>query len=193
MYLINCDFCNNQFNCIENNFFCSQCGKLNALPNNINYFEYLHLPIDININITLLEEQYVKLLSIYHSDNFINKDQKQQLNSAIHSSFINNGYLTLKNELKTIGYFYKLISGIEIVEDKTTIKDNKFNLYIFELNEELDEIENEQHKAKYNNKINTLYDEIKQEINQYIASNNLEGIQESYIKLLYIKRIKEKL
>lgn len=189
-----CEFCNNKFEVLINNFFCNNCNKLNAVGTNINYFDYLSLQPQYPVNLPTLEKQYIKLFALYHSDNFVTKNSKEQLNAVNHSVYLNEAYRTLKDDVKLVAYLYKTLTKQDIIASNSTLQQFDIINYFFELNDELDHINNNEHQQAYINKIDNLYHELKHNLQVSFNRQEYQEIKNNlYIKLIYLHKIQQRL
>lgn len=176
------------------NYFCSLCGYLNIFDD-VNYFEYMGLPLSLIVNLDNLEDKYLQLMVKYHPDKFVNKDEKEQHNALAHSSLLNNAYNTLKEPLLILSHIYKHFLGRDIIKDETTINNPMISMEFLELYEELDEAktheEVENFVTKIQNKKNNILNDLNK-LNLLEEVHNTEKLIMEYIKLKYIYRILEK-
>lgn len=187
-----CEFCKQVFDVKEHKFFCSRCGKLNSIDINVDYFSYLDITVDFPVNKDLLEENYFNIYSVYHPDNFVKSCNKEKLNAINHSSYVNNGYLTLKNNINLICYIYKL----ETLEDINLehIASKELAMFFFNLNEELDEITSNSEKEAFKEKIEKLYNQTLTAVKKAFSDKNYEVIKNVLIhKLKYIERLQSRI
>lgn len=187
-----CEFCNNTFNAKEYKFFCNNCGKLNSIDNIVDYFSYLDIPVSFPINENLLEEKYFSVYSLYHPDNFVKSCDKEKLNAVNHSSYVNNAYTTLKNNINLIYYLYKLKTLENINLEQVASKE--LAMFFFTLNEELDNLNSVSEKEAFKEKINQLHSKTLDEVTNAFIDKNYEIIKNVLIhKLKYIERLQSRI
>ncbi len=141
-----------------------------------NFFEILEFDkASLLINEEDLEMKYI----LKQSENFDNSDLQARINFA---------YENLKNPLKRMEHFF-LIKGF-----KANNKANQeFLMNFFELNEEIENLENEEEKRKFHKKFLNDLREILKKMNFLFEKENLDAkkMSELYVEAKYINRILE--
>ena len=56
--------------------FCPQCGKIQPLPADADYFTYFGLPRKLWMGMDGLEQKFLQLSWKLHPDNFVNTDER---------------------------------------------------------------------------------------------------------------------
>lgn len=185
---IECINCKQNFDA-QQGFICPNCAYLNPLID-IDYFSYLELPKDINVNLAKLEEQYTALMLKYHPDKFVSKTEEQKVNSLNHSGYLNQAYDALKNETSRFAYMYKIINNESIIEENT-VNNSELFMEFFKYYEELENIEHTDDLKIFVGKLSSLKQDILRD-NQDLDFTNKEVAYKIYIKLKYIDKILEK-
>lgn len=106
----------------------------------MDYFTLFQLPIDYQIDNSLLAPRYQELQRKFHPDRFANAPESQRLQAMQQAATINDAYQTLKNPLRRAEYLLSL-KGIDVRDEQHTMRDTAFLMQQLELREELDEIE----------------------------------------------------
>jgi molecular chaperone HscB len=121
--------------------FCPQCTKILPLPRRADYFGFLGLPRQLNLDAAVLDERFRALSRQFHPDYFYNATPAERRASLERSSYLNDAYRTLKQPAARIEYLLKLEG---LAPDNPTEAARKVPPAlleeVFALNEELDEI-----------------------------------------------------
>lgn len=99
-----------------------------------NYFEIFGLPIDFQIDTSLLTERYRELQKVVHPDRFVNASDRDRRLAVQQSAHINEALNTLKSPLKRARYLLQL-NGVEFDDEKETTVDPEFLMEQIELRE----------------------------------------------------------
>ncbi|KAI8803624.1 hypothetical protein BJ742DRAFT_492551 [Cladochytrium replicatum] len=92
--------------------FCSSCSKVQPLDTHFDSVDERHL-----------KKRWLQLMQDVHPDNYATKSREELSFAEMQSTFINEGYRTLKDPVARAKYTLKL-NGIEISESDS-IKDNQ--------------------------------------------------------------------
>jgi molecular chaperone HscB len=121
--------------------FCPQCTKILPLPRRADYFSFLGLPRQLNLDAAVLDERFRTLSRQFHPDYFYNATPGERRASLERSSYLNDAYRTLKQPAARIEYLLKLEG---LAPDNPAEASRKVPPAlleeVFALNEELDEI-----------------------------------------------------
>jgi molecular chaperone HscB len=124
--------------------FCPQCTRILPLPRHADYFSFLGLPRQLNLDAAALEERFRTLSRQFHPDYFYNATPAERRASLERSSYLNDAYRTLRQPAGRIEYLLKLEG---LAADNPTEASRKVPPAlleeVFALNEELDEIREE--------------------------------------------------
>lgn len=170
-----------------NHFICSECGKLQDITQEYDYFELLSLPRDFNILSTKLTKSFRQLQTLVHPDKFGNKSEREQINSAEWSSLINKAYKTLSNTLVRGQYLLKL-HGEEMPRDNSSL-DKEFLMDMMERNEEVEEAVSREQLELISNKIQDEISEATDQLKDLFASNDLTAAKKLLVKMKYLLSI----
>jgi len=77
--------------------FCPNCSRILALGRHGDYFSFLGLPRQLNIDPQQLERNFRELSRKFHPDYFYNASSSERLASLERSSYLNDAYRALKN------------------------------------------------------------------------------------------------
>jgi molecular chaperone HscB len=105
----------------------------------MNYFKLLDIKQCFNIDLELLEQKYLSIISIHHPDKAQNDIEKRK--NLIMSADINNAYYTLKDDCKRAQYLLILLGVISSFEDASNVEiDPKYLEEIWNDQEKIDNI-----------------------------------------------------
>jgi len=130
------------WNCHERTLgthFCSSCGKLQQIPQSLDYFALFELPKNLWIEMDGLERKFLQLSWKLHPDNFINATEMERELSLQRSSELNDAYRTLRDPVGRVEYLLG-IEGERKEGEKKQQAPPELLEEVFELNESLDEL-----------------------------------------------------
>jgi molecular chaperone HscB len=119
--------------------FCSSCGKLQQIPQSVDYFSIFELPKKLWIEMGSLEKKFLQLSWKLHPDNFVNASETERELSLKQSSELNDAYRVLRDPVARVEY----LLGIEGMRKEGEHKQQappELLEEVFELNESLDEL-----------------------------------------------------
>jgi molecular chaperone HscB len=119
--------------------FCSTCGKLQHVPEGIDYFALFELPRKLWIEMGALEQKFLQLSWKLHPDNFVNASREEQELSLKRSSELNDAYRVLRDPVARVEYLLELEGARKEGEHKQQAPPELLE-EVFELNESLDEL-----------------------------------------------------
>lgn len=157
----------------------------------MNYFELFDIPVNLQVNKSLLTQKYFELQKKFHPDFFTQATEYEQAEALEASSKINKALKTLKNEDETIKYVLQL-KGVLQEEEKYQLPPD-FLMEVMELNEEI----SKDSLAQINNFEKEIYSGVADIIKNYddttITTEALLKVKEYYFKKKYLQRILERL
>src|SRR5271163_2170263 len=119
--------------------FCASCGKLQQAGGNADYFALFGLPRKLWIEMSALEQKFLKLSWKLHPDNFVNASEAERESSLRRSSELNDGYRTLRDPVARVEYLLAIEGARKEGEHKQQAPPELLE-EVFELNESLDEL-----------------------------------------------------
>jgi molecular chaperone HscB len=123
--------------------FCPNCSRILALGRHGDYFSFLGLPRQLNIDAQQLERNFRDLSRKFHPDYYYNASPQERLASLERSSYLNDAYRTLRNPVSRIEHLLA-IEGLPPAKSEADSAQAKVPPAlleeVFALNEELDEI-----------------------------------------------------
>lgn len=103
-----------------------------------NYFEFLGLPVDFDLDQALLSERYRALQQQLHPDRHAHQSDREQRLAVQYTTYLNEAQATLKSPLKRAQYLLSL-QGIDTLADTRAQLDPGFLMEQMELRERVAE------------------------------------------------------
>ena len=119
--------------------FCSNCGKIQQLPCDVDYFAFFGLPRKLWIEGAELEKKFLQLSWQLHPDNFVHATEREKDLSLERSSQLNDAYRTLREPISRIEYLLAIEGARKEGEHKQQAPPELLE-EVFGLNESLDEL-----------------------------------------------------
>ena len=111
---------------------------------NLNYFEIFGIEAQITIDIEYLNRKYLTLQSEFHPDKFVNASNLEKAMATRISTYINDGYNTLKDLVKRVDYILQINNYSK--EEHTTFKNTNFLTDQMMLSEKIENANPSQYK-----------------------------------------------
>ncbi|MFV0448126.1 MAG: co-chaperone HscB [Vibrio sp.] len=162
----------------------------------MNYFELFGLPIQFQLDGSLLSSQFRELQKRFHPDNFATASERDRLMSVQKTAEINDANQVLKSPITRAEYLLSL-NGVELRGEQQTLQDPMFLMEQLELREELEAIiessDAESALFDFDSKVEKMY---KQQLNQ--VEQELDGQQwdiaaDTVRKLKFIAKLKNEI
>ncbi len=119
--------------------FCTSCEHILPLPDRVSYFEFMELPIKLDIDLKALEKTFYRLSRQFHPDFYQSRPGSEQTAALARAATLNRAYDTLRDPAKRIAYLMRL-SGFEQNTPKNQVPPDLM-MEILELQEQLDEFQ----------------------------------------------------
>src|SRR2546428_10529347 len=119
--------------------FCSNCGKIQQLPRDVDYFAFFGLPRKLWFDTAELEKKFLQLSWQLHPDNFVHATEREKDLSLERSSQLNDAYRTLREPISRVEYLLAIEGARKEGEHKQQAPPELLE-EVFELNESLDEL-----------------------------------------------------
>ena len=121
--------------------FCPQCTKILSLGRHGDYFMFMGLPRQLNLDAAELERRFRALSRQFHPDFFYNAPPAERRASLERSSYLNDAYRMLRSPITRLQYLLQ-IEGLAPAGPAEATRQVPPGLLeeVFALNEELDEI-----------------------------------------------------
>jgi molecular chaperone HscB len=183
------------YNCNHKNnlkaYFCVQC-KIVQPPLKLNHFARLNQKISFDIDLNQLEKSYLDLQKLLHPDLFSQKSKIEENFAFKHSLLINQAYNILINPLKRSEYLLSLHDvQVNNNHEKAIQPDKNLLAEIFELQMELEELEDIEEKNNFFAKIEQEISKIGAKIAKNYQEKKLDIMANLTIKLRYLNKLKE--
>jgi molecular chaperone HscB len=122
--------------------FCPRCDRILTLGRHGDYFTFFGLRRRLRLDVKDLEPRFRALSRLFHPDYFHNATPTERLASLERSSYLNDAFRTLRDPTARLEYLLKL-EGFTPKEshDATTRVPQGLLEEVFELNEELEAIQ----------------------------------------------------
>lgn len=158
----------------------------------MNHFELFGLPIQFELDGSLLSTQFRELQKQFHPDNFSTASERDRLMSVQKAAQINDAYQVLKQPVSRLEYILQL-NGLDIRGEQKTLQDSMFLMQQMELREELEEINDEEALLDFDAKVNKLYKQHLLEVQQQLQDAMWEAAAEQVRKLKFIQKLKQEI
>jgi len=158
----------------------------------MNHFELFGLPIQFELDGSLLSTQFRELQKQFHPDNFSTASERDRLMSVQKAAQINDAYQVLKQPVSRLEYILQL-NGLDIRGEQKTLQDPMFLMQQMELREELEEINDEEALLDFDAKVNKLYKQHLLEVQQQLQDAMWEAAAEQVRKLKFIQKLKQEI
>lgn len=190
--LSSCDKCTHE--CEDQyKFFCEGCKYLKNpdILDEVKHFELFGLEEEFDIDTEKLDQMFYELQQMFHPDRFsMTNDPDLVENSTTYSSFINNSYKLLKDDLERAKYILER-KGYQVLEESDQLTDMDFLMYIMEIREEIEFSETQEELNIIKADAILKKTSIVEEISDNFKLHNYEDIKDLLIQLRYNTRILE--
>lgn len=175
------------------NFFCGDCHYLKdpEVLDSVNYFELFDLDTNFDIDLEKLDKNFYKLQHMFHPDRYVSaSDQDLVDTSTAYSSFINNGYKLLKDDLERAKYMlekrgYKVLAEDENLTDMTLLEQ------IMETREQIEFANTPQDLEIHKDLAKAAKAKLVKKISRLFAAEKYDAVKDQLVKLKYHNRILE--
>lgn len=161
----------------------------------MNYFELFEIPVQLQVDKSVLPRKYFELSRRYHPDFFVNGTGEEQALALERSAQLNKAFQTFQQPDETIRYVLSL-KGLLEDEEKYSLPP-EFLMEVMEINESLMDMEDENPglSAAISRLETEIYSPVKAIIEQYrdetAKEADLLAVKEYYFKKKYIDRIRK--
>ena len=140
-----------------------------------NYFELFGLKVATRLNLKNLDEKFTLLQKQFHPDKFSNSSDTEKRIALQISSYLNDGYITLREYVTRIEYILK-IKDFNTDENKTLF-DREFLEEQIELNESIELLKTDRAQI---DKVSTLTNDLSGKMESLAESINSYLLQTEY-------------
>jgi molecular chaperone HscB len=155
----------------------------------MNYFDIFGLPIQFELDGSLLASQYRELQRRFHPDNYATASERDRLMAVQKAAQINDAYQILKSPLARAEYILSL-NGIEMHGEKQTLQDPVFLMEQMELREELEEVRDEAALFDLDTRVSNMSRQQMSELKQELEQSQWELAADRVRKLKFIEKLK---
>ncbi|XP_023172344.2 iron-sulfur cluster co-chaperone protein HscB [Drosophila hydei] len=169
------------------NMICGDCGSLQDVDNNTNYFELLSFPTKFSLQPSELTQRFRQMQARVHPDKYSNKTTREQTNSADWSSLINKAYKTLAAPVERGQYMLEL-EGEQMPQDNSALN-TAFLMAMMERNEEVEEAaDSKTLEQLYTQSVQELADKALKLTAQF-ETNDLAAVKQTLVEMKYLHSI----
>ena len=154
-----------------------------------NYFELFGLKVATRLDLKNLDEKFTLLQKQFHPDKFSNSSDTEKRIALQISSYLNDGYITLREYVTRIEYILK-IKDFNTDENKTLF-DREFLEEQIELNESIELLKTDRaHIDKVStltNDLSSKMESLTESINSYLLQTEYEMVWKSLAKYKFYR------
>lgn len=158
----------------------------------MNHFELFGLPIQFEVDGSLLSSQYRELQRLSHPDNFATASERDRLLAVQKTAQINDAYQVLKHPIDRAEYIL-MLNGIDIRAEQKTLQDPMFLMEQMMLREELEEITAEERLFDFDKKVSKMYSQHLLEIEKELNDAQWDEATDRVRKLKFIAKLKNEI
>jgi len=161
-----------------------------------NFFELFDLPVSYAVDLQKAQQQYMELQKQVHPDKFANASDQEKRLSMQQTSWINEAFTTLKDDVLRATYLLKL-KGTDINLENETTMDAVFLMQQLEMRERLENIKQESDPLdvldSMAKEIKLMATEMMQGFADCYASEQTEQAREWIRKLQFMQKAKKEI
>ncbi|NVN84332.1 MULTISPECIES: co-chaperone HscB [unclassified Vibrio] len=162
----------------------------------MNHFELFGLPLQFQLDGSLLSSQFRDLQRQFHPDKFATASERDRLLAVQKAAQINDAYQVLKNPISRAEYLL-MQHGEDIRGEQQTMQDPMFLMEQMELREELEDIadssEPEDALFAFEGKVSKMYKQQLSAIQQELDSEAWLEAADRVRKLKFIAKLKNEI
>jgi len=162
----------------------------------MNHFELFGLPLQFQLDGSLLSSQFRDLQRQFHPDNFATASERDRLLAVQKAAQINDAYQVLKNPISRAEYLL-VQHGEDILGEQQTMQDPMFLMEQMELREELEDIADssdpEDALFAFEGKVSKMYKQQLSAIQQELDSQAWLEAADRVRKLKFIAKLKNEI
>ncbi|MBW3697927.1 co-chaperone HscB [Vibrio sp. T187] len=162
----------------------------------MNHFELFGLPLQFQLDGSLLSSQFRDLQRQFHPDNFATASERDRLLAVQKAAQINDAYQVLKNPIQRAEYIL-LQHDVDIRSEQQTMQDPMFLMEQMELREELEDIasnsEPEDALFAFEGKVSKMYKQQLTAVEQELAEQAWLDAADRVRKLKFIAKLKNEI
>lgn len=162
----------------------------------MNHFELFGLPLQFQLDGSLLASQFRDLQRQFHPDNFATASERDRLLAVQKASQINDAYQVLKNPISRAEHLL-VQNGVDIRGEQQTMQDPMFLMEQMELREELEDIADSSDPEgalfAFEGKVSKMYKQQLSAIQQELDSQAWLEAADRVRKLKFIAKLKNEI
>ena len=162
----------------------------------MNHFDLFGLPLQFQLDGSLLSSQFRDLQRQFHPDNFATASERDRLLAVQKAAQINDAYQVLKNPISRAEYLL-VQHGEDIRGEQQTMQDPMFLMEQMELREELEDIADssdpEDALFAFEGKVSKMYKQQLSAIQQELDSQAWLEAADRVRKLKFIAKLKNEI
>ncbi len=158
--------------------FCISCEHILPLPDRVSYFEFMELPLKLDIDLKDLEKTFYRLSRQFHPDFYQNRPDSEQRAALARAATLNRAYDTLRDPIRRIEYLMRL-SGFEPSTPKNQVPPDLM-MEILEIQEQLEDYQTAEggEKSPIENQLKSGLEEMKERLEG--TNGQLEALCREY-------------
>ncbi|MBD1580702.1 co-chaperone HscB [Pseudoalteromonas sp. S16_S37] len=163
------------------------------------YFELFNIPVDYNVDLAKINQQYLELQRVVHPDRFAGKGEREKLLAVQKTAEINDALAVLKHPVKRAEYMLSE-RGVDIRAEQQTLQDPIFLMQQMEMREALEELPQsddvEAAIEQFEQQIKALDVEFSQQLAQQLSSDSEQDLQlaaDNIRKLKFVYKLRDEL
>lgn len=158
----------------------------------MNHFELFGLPIQFELDGSLLSSQFRELQRQFHPDKYATASERDRLLAVQKAAQINDAYQILKEPIARVEYIL-MLNGSDIRGEQKTLQDPMFLMEQMELREELEAISSEDALFDFDNRVEKMYKQqlsaVQKELEQALWNDATDRVR----KLKFIAKLKNEI
>ncbi|KAH8549974.1 Co-chaperone HscB, C-terminal oligomerization domain-containing protein [Umbelopsis sp. PMI_123] len=190
-----CWKCNNIVPQIDLHCSNDDCGVIQNIPHDMNFFEALEAGLGENaaepaydVDVKRLRMSFLRKQQQVHPDSYAQKSSHEYQLAQTQSSYLNKAYNTLKDPLARAQYMLAL-NGVEVAESES-LEDPELLMEVMEIREQMEDAETEDDIMQLKQENNEKIEQTAEQLSKAFSSNNMEEAKELTIQLQYWDNIR---
>lgn len=162
----------------------------------MNHFELFGLPLQFQLDGSLLSSQFRELQRRFHPDNFATASERDRMMAVQKAAQINDAHQVLKNPINRAEYLLSL-NGVELRGEQQTLQDPMFLMEQMELREELEAVEDsadpESALFDFDAKVSRMFKQHLAQVEQELNDAQWDVAAVTVRKLKFIAKLKNEI
>ncbi|CAH0524867.1 co-chaperone HscB [Vibrio hippocampi] len=162
----------------------------------MNHFELFGLPVQFQVDGSLLSSQFLELQKRFHPDNFATHSERDRLLAVQKAAQINDAYDVLKRPISRAEYLLAQ-HGVDIRAEQQTLQDPMFLMEQMELREELEDIADsdtaDEQLFDFDTKVSKMYQQQLSELEQHLTASEWPVAADGVRKLKFIAKLQSEI